>query len=54
MPSFRDPVARDRAWGQYLRRRGCAPVTRDIRPIPQPIRRAIYEARKALSQPVRC
>lgn len=51
---FRDPVARDRAWGQYLRRRGLSPVERGITPTPNPIRRAVYEVRRALSQPIRC
>ena len=54
MATFRDPVARDIAWAKHYRRGGLAPVRRDIRPMPNPIRRAVYETRKALSQTVRC
>ena len=52
--TFRNPVARDAAWGRYYRKRGLAPCKRDTRPTPNPIRRAVYETRRALSQIVRC
>lgn len=57
--TFRDPAARDAAWGRYYRKRGLAAVqraksARDLRPTPGPIRRAIYETRRALAQLVRC
>lgn len=51
---FRDQARRDAAWGRYYRKRGLAPVERGITPQPNPIRRAIYEVRRALSQPIRC
>lgn len=54
MARFRDPVSRDQAWARYYRKRGLAPAQRGIRPTPNPIRRAEYEARKALSQPIHC
>lgn len=51
---FRNPVQRDQAWARFYRSRGLAPVLRGIKPTPNPLRRAAYETRKALSQPVRC
>lgn len=53
MSRFRDPAARDRAWARYYRSRGLAPCFRLVRPTPNPIRRAEYETRKALSQELR-
>lgn len=57
MGRFRDPAARDAAWGRYYRKRGLSAVEKagkHSRPIPNPVRRALYETRRALSELVRC
>lgn len=50
----RDPIARDRAFIRFYASRGLRPVLRDVRPMPNEMRRAVYETRKALSQQIRC
>ena len=47
--TFRDPAARDRAWGRYYARQGLAPTTRSIAPQTPAQRRAEYAWRRALA-----
>lgn len=48
MATFRDPVARDRAWARYYSQRGLRGVVdRRIRSIPNPFRFANYLLRRA-------
>jgi hypothetical protein len=53
MAQFRDPVARDRAYGRYYARHGLRPVTKDTRQTPNPLRLAEYQRRKAMSGVIR-
>lgn len=53
MATFRDPVARDRAWGRYFAKRGLCPLTRDVRPVYNPLRLAAYQVKRALAGEVR-
>lgn len=53
MTTFRNPAARDAAWGRYYRKRGLAPVFHKPRSVSNPQRMAVYASRRALSTLIR-
>lgn len=48
-PRFRDPVARDLAWGRYYRQRMKSPPLAGFRPLPPEARTAIWECKRLLA-----
>lgn len=54
VPVFRDPAARDAAWGRYYRKRMTASPLAGMRPLPPAARMAVYVRRQLLGTvPVR-
>ena len=51
--TFRNPAARDAAWGRYFAKRGLQPTTRDTRTRPNPVRLAEYHRKRELARVVR-
>lgn len=48
MTRFRNPAARDAAWGRYYAKRGLRPLMTEPRSMPVEFRLADYTVRKAL------
>jgi hypothetical protein len=53
MSRFRDPAARDAAWGRYYRKRGLAPLMRKPQSRSNNQRLAVYAVRRALATLIR-
>lgn len=53
MNRFRDPAARDAAWGRFYARRGLAPLLHKPVSRSNPQRLATYAVRKALATTIR-
>lgn len=53
MNRFRDPAARDAAWGRYYARRGLAPLLRKPRSRSNNERLAVYAVRRAMAALIR-
>lgn len=53
MSRFRDPVARDKAWGRYYAARGLRPLSKDVCQPYNALRLLAYLTRRAVATEMR-